>query len=71
MIQNPYKQIGSSFVLGNVDRFGQPYYQLKQHIEVPGPGAYQIPQSFMHKRNLLNKKGFLGPRIILEAQSTL
>ncbi len=51
MMQNPYKQIKSSFVLGNLDRFGEPYINRQQHISVPGPGSYQLPTSFVSKRD--------------------
>ena len=42
IIMNPYKQIGSSFKLGNTDRFGDPYASLKPVKDLPGPGYYNV-----------------------------
>ena len=46
MIQSPYKQIASSFIIGNRDRFGDPYVPLKPMNNIPGPGAYNLPDQF-------------------------
>lgn len=40
IIQNPYRQISSSFIVGNKDRFGESYVPMKPHINIPGPGYY-------------------------------
>eukprot|EP00347_Sterkiella_histriomuscorum_P008844 403343521 len=44
ILQNPYKQLASSFVLANRDRFGEPYVPLRPQNQIPGPGYYQIPE---------------------------
>jgi hypothetical protein len=46
IILNPYKQIASSFIMGNRDRFGQNYFPMKQQSLVPGPGTYEAPTDF-------------------------
>lgn len=46
---NPYKQIGSSFKLGNTDRFGDPYAPLKPIKDLPGPGYYHVNSGFGQK----------------------
>jgi hypothetical protein len=38
--------MSSSFILGNVDRFGNQYLPKKQIINVPGPGYYKAPSAF-------------------------
>jgi hypothetical protein len=43
---NQYRQIKSSFILGNKDRFGDPYIKTRQHVNVPGPGSYELPGAF-------------------------
>ncbi|TNV86380.1 hypothetical protein FGO68_gene4438 [Halteria grandinella] len=62
IIQNPYKQIGSSFKLGNNDRFGEPYIQMRPANELSGPGFYNVPGAFprlaRYQSNLRqNKRG--------------
>lgn len=51
IILNSYKQIGSSFKLGNIDRFGDPYAALKPLRENPGPGSYQLSDAFTKTRS--------------------
>jgi hypothetical protein len=46
IILNPYKQIASSFIMGNRDRFGKNYFPLKNHTLMPGPGSYEAPSDF-------------------------
>jgi len=49
IIMNPYKQIGSSFKIGNTDRFGDPYAPLKPVKDLPGPGYYNVKSGFGQK----------------------
>ena len=42
IFQPKYKQIGSSFILDNRDRFGDVYIQKSFHLNAPGPGSYNI-----------------------------
>lgn len=51
ILLNPYKQIGSSFVLNNNDRFGEPYAPLKRQNELPGPGWYNLQGAFPQSRS--------------------
>ena len=41
IVQNPYRQMSSSFIVGNRDRFGVPYVPVRPQLRVPGPGHYE------------------------------
>ena len=46
MLLTPYRQISSSFMVGNKDRFGESFLPLKPYGNIPGPGDYSIPSGF-------------------------
>ncbi|CDW85636.1 UNKNOWN [Stylonychia lemnae] len=52
IIQNPYKQISSSFAVGNRDRFGQPYVPTRPQEIKPGPGYYNVGQILERQVNI-------------------